>query len=87
MPPSKLRNRPAHDLDAKEAAAELEVLASEIRGHDNRYYSEDDPEISDADYDALRRRNMEIEERFPELVREDSPSHRVGATPSGQFGK
>ncbi len=55
--------------------------------HDRRYHAEDAPTISDADYDALRRRNADIEERFPLLVRPDSPSHRVGATVSEKFAK
>ena len=50
--------------------------------HDRRYYQDDAPTISDADYDALRRRNAAIEARFPELIRADSPSQRVGAAPA-----
>jgi DNA ligase (NAD+) len=71
------------------AAAERELarLAREIAHHDMRYYREDAPEISDADYDLLRRRNQALEARFPELVRPDSPSHRVGAPPVSDFGK
>ncbi|MFO1123315.1 MAG: NAD-dependent DNA ligase LigA [Hyphomicrobiales bacterium] len=69
------------------AAAELERLAREIAEHDRRYHAEDAPVISDADYDALRRRNDEIEARFPDLVRADSPSRRVGAGPAEKFGK
>src|SRR5262245_4415351 len=75
------------DLTAAQAEAELERLAAEIAGHDARYYQEDAPTVSDAEYDALRRRNEEIEARFPELVREDSPSRRVGAQPTGKFAK
>ena len=57
------------------------------RHHDELYYAQDAPEISDADYDALRQRNAAIEARFPELVRADSPSKRVGAAPVEAFGK
>ena len=74
-------------LAAKEAAAELERLAHEIARHDKLYYGKDAPELTDAEYDALRKRNSAIEARFPELVREDSPSMRVGAAPAEKFGK
>ncbi len=74
-------------LTAKEAAAELERLAGEIARHDRLYHGKDAPEISDAEYDALRVRNSAIEARFPELVRGDSPSVRVGAAPTEKFGK
>ena len=74
-------------LTAKEAESELAKLATEIAGHDARYHGEDAPSVSDAEYDALRRRNSEIEKRFPRLIRPDSPSHRVGAAPSERFAK
>ena len=75
------------DLNEAQAAAELERLAGEIAHHDALYYAEDAPEISDAEYDALRQRNEAIEARFPDLVRPDSPSGRVGTSPSEQFAK
>ncbi len=74
-------------LTETEAAAELARLAAEIAAHDRRYYQDDAPAVSDADYDALRQRNAAIEARFPALIREDSPSKRVGATPAGTFSK
>ncbi len=74
-------------LTPVEAAAELARLAEEIAEHDRRYHAEDAPVISDAAYDALRRRNDEIEARFPDLVRGDSPSRRVGAGAVAKFGK
>ncbi|HUF44625.1 MAG TPA: NAD-dependent DNA ligase LigA [Aestuariivirgaceae bacterium] len=84
---NKTAQTPVDSLTIEEAAAELERLAGEISEHDRRYYQEDRPAISDADYDALRRRNAAIEARFPELVRPDSPSHRVGAPPAEKFAK
>ena len=74
-------------LTREEAGAELERLAREIARHDERYHGRDAPEVSDAEYDALRRRNDAIEARFPDLVRGDSPSRRVGAAPSAGFAK
>ncbi len=74
-------------LDAGAAAAELERLAREIAHHDALYYRHDAPEITDAAYDALRQRNAEIEERFPSLMRSDSPAGRIGAAPLETFGK
>ncbi|RWP35935.1 NAD-dependent DNA ligase LigA [Mesorhizobium sp.] len=74
-------------LSESEAASELKRLAEEIAGHDQRYHAEDAPTISDAAYDALRRRNLAIEQRFPALVREDSPSRKVGAAVSEKFRK
>ncbi|TWH01048.1 DNA ligase (NAD+) [Mesorhizobium sp. J18] len=79
--------KPVEDLTEQEAVAELERLAAEIAKHDRLYHDEDQPVISDAEYDALRRRNLAIEQRFPELVREDSPTFRVGAPVSGKFEK
>lgn len=79
--------KPVDHLTMEEAAEELERLAGEIAEHDALYYQRDRPRVSDAEYDALRRRNDEIEQRYPELVRADSPSHRVGAAPAEGFGK
>jgi DNA ligase (NAD+) len=70
-----------------EAAAELEFLAAEIARHNRLYHSEDAPEISDAEYDALVRRNAELERSFPHLVRPDSPSAQVGAAPAAHLSK
>ncbi len=85
--PAALEPKPVDRLDATEAASELERLAQAIAHHDALYYRQDRPEISDADYDALRARNAAIETRFPPLTRDDSPSLRVGAAPVESFGK
>lgn len=74
-------------LSEDEARQELERLAKEIAKHDRLYYQKNQPAISDAAYDALRQRNAAIEDRFPALKREDSPSERVGAGPAGEFGE
>ena len=74
-------------LTEKEAAGELARLADEIAGHDRRYHGEDAPTISDADYDALRLRNLAIEARFPKLKRSNSPTERVGAAPQAKFAE
>jgi DNA ligase (NAD+) len=74
-------------LTPADAKRELARLSEEIATHDRRYYQEDAPSISDAEYDALRKRNAAIEARFPELIRPDSPSLRVGARPSEKFAK
>jgi DNA ligase (NAD+) len=79
--------RPVDLLTEEEARAELASLAKEIQHHDRLYYTDAAPEISDAEYDALRRRNSEIEARFPELIRDDSPTRRVGAAPAAGFAK
>lgn len=74
-------------LTREEAAAELQRLAREIAHHDRLYYQHDAPEISDADYDALKRQNEAIEARFPDLVQPDSPTHKVGAPAAAGFRK
>src|SRR5689334_15565077 len=75
------------ELTHEEAAAELELLARSIRHHDRLYFELAAPEIDDATYDELVRRNREIEVRFPDLRRSDSPTLRVGAPPVSGFRK
>ncbi len=78
---------PASALSEDQAKAELARLALEIGFHNKAYYQNDAPEISDADYDQLRRRNGAIEQRFPNLKRADSPSDKVGAPVTDGFAK
>ncbi|MET0039340.1 MAG: NAD-dependent DNA ligase LigA, partial [Dehalococcoides mccartyi] len=65
---------------------EIENLRREINRHNQLYYVQDNPEISDSEYDALLRRLKELEEAHPELVTADSPTQRVGAEPLKAFG-
>jgi len=74
-------------LTAKEAAAEHARLTKEISEHDKRYYQQDRPTISDAEYDELRRRYNAIEARFPDLRTIESLSLKVGVGPAGRFKK
>lgn len=78
---------PVDQLTDMEASAELKDLATEINAHDKAYYQDDAPSISDGEYDALRQRNQDLEAAFPHLIRKDSPSKRVGATPISGFSK
>ncbi len=77
----------AKELTESQAKAELARLAKEIAHHDQLYHQQDAPEISDAEYDELKKRNEAIEKRYPELRRPDSPSLRVGAAPAAGFAK
>src|SRR5690348_12858120 len=75
------------DLSEADAANRLMRLAKEIARHDRLYHDQDAPEISDAEYDALVGENRELEARFPQLVRADSPSKRLGAAPTSALAK
>ena len=81
------RHAPVSDLSPSEAAAEHARLGEEIAEHDRRYYQQDAPTISDADYDALRRRYEALEARFPELATPESLTRKVGAAPAEKFAK
>src|SRR6187399_2244135 len=74
-------------MSEAEAANRLMRLARLIAHHDKLYHDQDAPEISDADYDALVRENRELEEQYPQLVRADSPSKRLGAPPTSSLAK
>ncbi|ARE38306.1 DNA ligase [Rhodovulum sp. P5] len=78
---------PVEKLNVDEARAELADLARRLAEADDAYHRKDAPVLSDADYDALKRRNAEIEARFPDLKRADSPSEKVGAEPAEGFSK
>jgi DNA ligase (NAD+) len=75
------------DLSKAQAKVEHKRLALELEGHDRRYYQEDSPTVSDAEYDALRQRFNAIERRYPELVTSESPSQKIGAAPARGFAK
>jgi len=77
----------ADTISEADAANRLMRLAKEIARHDRLYHDQDAPEISDADYDALVRENRELEALFPQLVRADSPSKRLGAAPTTGLAK
>jgi DNA ligase (NAD+) len=77
----------ADTISEADAAKRLKALALEIARHDKLYHDQDAPEISDAEYDALVRENRELEARFPQLVRADSPSKRLGAAPTTGLAK
>jgi DNA ligase (NAD+) len=82
-----MAEKPVEALTEEEARAELQRLATALDAANRAYHTEDAPEITDADYDALKRRNAAIEAQFPALKRADSPSDRVGATVAEGFGK
>ena len=79
--------KPVETLSEEEARDELATLAFEVNFHDKLYHGKDEPKISDGEYDKLRSRNKLIEELFPTLIREDSPSLNVGAKVSSKFEK
>ena len=84
---STVRAAAVDDLSAADAASEHAALGAEIAEHDRRYYQDDAPTVSDAEYDALRRRYEAIEARFPELKSAQSLTEKVGAKPAEKFAK
>jgi DNA ligase (NAD+) len=87
MPRRDRNEPPVGDLTEKQAKAEHARLAAEIAEHDRRYYQDDAPTVSDAEYDRLRLRYGTIEARFPQLRTRESLTQRVGAAPSARFAK
>src|SRR5215218_5754698 len=81
------RKTSVSDLTEEQAKAEHACLHAELLEHDRRYYQEDKPTVTDAEYDILRRRYAEIEERFPEFKTLESLSLKVGVAPTGRFAK
>jgi DNA ligase (NAD+) len=84
---SDIRSRQVDELNEEEATAELADLAQALSQANTAYHTKDAPELSDADYDSLKRRNAAIEARFPKLKRSDSPSEQVGGPLAEGFGK
>src|SRR6202453_3311522 len=87
MPRREKNDTPVDDLTEKQAKTEHARLAAEIAAHDRRYYQDDAPTVSDAEYDRLRRRYGAIETRFPSLRSRESLTAKVGAAPSARFAK
>ena len=75
------------NITEEQAKLELEHIAHEMAKADIAYYQNDEPYLTDAEYDALRQRNIELEAAFPHLIRPDSPSRKVGAPLQSGFGK
>src|SRR6185503_1700430 len=91
-PPGKGRAYQGERMDREKAAARTSRLRSEIRHHDYLYYVKDAPEVSDEQYDKLYRELVSLEEKYPDLVTEDSPTQRVAghevfATGGGNHGR
>lgn len=87
MPPKKSKAPAADTLNPMEATLEADTLRRQLKRHDKAYHQKDAPEISDAEYDALKNRLREIEAAFPNLVTPDSPTQTVGYAPLREFKK
>ena len=75
------------DMNHEDAKARHKQLVSEIKKHDELYFQKDDPDISDAEYDELRKELLELEKSYPDLISADSPSQKVGSAPKRGFKK
>lgn len=82
-----LREKPVGEILELEAILELKALARDIHAHDKAYHQNDAPVITDGEYDQLRKRNDALEAKYPNLVRRDSPSNKVGAPIAAGFSK
>ena len=87
MAKKSISTSPPEALTEAQAKAEHARLGTEIAAHDRRYYQDDAPTVSDAEYDALRQRYTAIEARFPQLRTPESLTQRVGVAPSARFAK
>ncbi|MFV9875435.1 MAG: NAD-dependent DNA ligase LigA [Rickettsiales endosymbiont of Dermacentor nuttalli] len=85
--PNLINNKSVDSLTENEAAQELERLAKEISHHNILYFQYSTPKLSDAEYDRLVQRNQSIEKKFPNLIRQDSPSLKIGSVPTENFAK
>jgi DNA ligase (NAD+) len=83
----KIPSLNAEDYSEQQARDALSLLAEAIEHHDRLYYHDAQPEISDGDYDALRRLNDQLEQKYPKFIQPNSPSRRVGVAPAGGFQK
>lgn len=82
-----IETRAPQELTKDEARLEIDNLSSRIHGLNTAYFQNDAPEVSDADYDALKRRLRSLEDEFPDLIRTDSPTKQVGSAPAEGFSK
>ncbi len=79
--------KPLNEISEIEAVYELEFLAKKMAELDNAYYQDDAPIADDAEYDAYKKRNQDLEDKFPHLIRDDSPNKKIGAKAKDGFGK
>ncbi len=74
------------NLSREEAVENAELLRDAVEYHNNLYYVKNEPKISDAEYDQLKRKLWQLEERYPDLATADSPTRKIGAEPVAAFG-